>query len=111
MNQDTQQPLRELRVDGGAAANDLLMQFQADLLGLPVRRPAVLETTALGAAFLAGLAVGFWSSTEEIAKLRGPDTVFEPRGDRAEMLRRRQKWQDAVHRSRDWNRPPETTAP
>ncbi len=111
INQDTQQPLRALRVDGGAAANDLLMQFQADLLGLPVHRPAVLETTALGAAFLAGLAVGFWTSTEEIAKLRGPDTVFEPRADRAEMLRRQQKWQDAVQRSRNWNRPPEATAP
>ncbi|MGA8530882.1 MAG: glycerol kinase GlpK [Acidobacteriaceae bacterium] len=109
MNQDTQQPLRELRVDGGAAANDLLMQFQADLLGLPVRRPAVLETTALGAAFLAGLAVGFWSSTEEIARLRGPDTVFKPKADPAEMFRRRQKWQDAVQRSRGWNRP--TTTP
>ncbi|MGA7524671.1 MAG: glycerol kinase GlpK [Acidobacteriaceae bacterium] len=106
MNQDTQQPLRELRVDGGAAANDLLMQFQADLLGLPVRRPAVLETTALGAAFLAGLAIGFWNSTEEIAKLRGPDTVFEPKADRSDMLRRQQKWQDAVQRARGWNRPP-----
>ncbi|MGC2584091.1 MAG: glycerol kinase GlpK [Acidobacteriaceae bacterium] len=110
MDQDTQRPLKELRVDGGAAANDLLMQFQADLLGIPVHRPAVLETTALGAAFLAGLAVGFWSSAEEIARLRGPDTVFEPKADRAEMLRRQQKWQDAVQRSRGWNRPPETTS-
>ena len=111
MDQDTRQPLRALRVDGGAAANDLLMQFQADLLGIPVHRPAVLETTALGAAFLAGLAVGFWSSTDEIARLRGPDTVFQPKADRAEMLRRRQRWQDAVQRARGWNRPPEPTAP
>ncbi len=110
MDQDTQQPLRELRVDGGAAANDLLMQFQADLLGIPVHRPAVLETTALGAAFLAGLAVGFWSSTEEIARLRGPDTVFEPKADRAAMLRRQQKWQDAVQRARGWNRRPSRLA-
>ncbi|HEX3987675.1 MAG TPA: glycerol kinase GlpK [Acidobacteriaceae bacterium] len=109
MDQDTQQPLRELRVDGGAAANDLLMQFQADLLGIPVHRPAVLETTALGAAFLAGLAVGFWSSTEEIAALRGPDTVFQPKADRAEMQRRQVKWQDAVQRARGWNRPTNST--
>jgi len=108
MDQDTGRPLRALRVDGGAAANDLLMQFQADLLGIPVHRPAVLETTALGAAFLAGLAVGFWSSTDEIARLRGPDTVFEPKADPADMQRRQQQWQDAVQRARGWNRPPET---
>ena len=104
MDRDTQQPFRELRVDGGAAANDMLMQFQADLLQLPVRRPAVLETTALGAGYLAGLAVGFWSSTEEIAKLRGPDTVFEPKADRKQMERRQEKWQDAVRRAGGWSR-------
>jgi len=104
MNKDTQQPFRELRVDGGAAANDLLMQFQADLLQLPVRRPAVLETTALGAAYLAGLAVNFWSSPEEIAKLRGSDTVFEPKADKKEMETRQAKWQDAVKRAGGWNK-------
>jgi glycerol kinase len=104
MNLDTRQPFRELRVDGGAAANDLLMQFQADLLQLPVRRPAVLETTALGAAYLAGLAVNFWSSTDEIAKLRSPDKVFEPKADRKEMERRQAKWQDAVKRAGGWNK-------
>ena len=104
MDRDTQQPFRELRVDGGAAANDMLMQFQADLLQLPVRRPAVLETTALGAAYLAGLAVGFWSGTDEIGKLRGPDTVFKPKADRKEMERRQEKWQDAVKRAGGWNR-------
>jgi glycerol kinase len=104
MDKDTQQPLRELRVDGGAAANDILMQFQADLLQLPVRRPAVLETTAQGAAYLAGLAVNFWSSTEEIAKLRGPDTLFEPTADRKQMEARQAKWQDAVKRAGGWNR-------
>jgi glycerol kinase len=104
MDEDTRQPFRELRVDGGAAANDLLMQFQADLLEIPVRRPAVLETTALGAAYLAGLAVGFWSGTEEIAKLRGPDAVFAPKADRREMQQRMEKWQDAVRRARGWNR-------
>ena len=104
MNKDTQQPFRELRVDGGAAANDILMQFQANLLQLPVRRPAQLETTAMGAAYLAGLAVNFWSSTEEIAKLRGPDTVFEPRADRKEMERRQARWEDAVKRAGGWNK-------
>jgi glycerol kinase len=104
MNRDTQQPFRELRVDGGAAANDLLMQFQSDLLQLPVRRPAVLETTAQGAAYLAGLAVNFWSSTEEIVKLRGPDTVFEPKADKREMEARQAKWQDAVKRAGGWSK-------
>ena len=78
MDADTKVPFRELRVDGGAAVDDLLMQFQADLLGVPVVRPAVSETTALGAAYLAGLAVGFWESPEEIRKLRAADTRFEP---------------------------------
>jgi glycerol kinase len=105
MDRDTRQPFRELRVDGGAAGNDLLMQFQADLLQLPVRRPAVLETTALGAAYLAGLAVNFWSSTDQIAKLRGEDTVFMPKADRKEMAARQAKWQDAVKRAGGWSRP------
>jgi glycerol kinase len=105
MNTDTKQPFRELRVDGGAAANDLLMQFQADLLQLPVRRPALLETTAMGAAYLAGLAVNFWGSTEEIGKLREADMVFEPKADGKEMQRRMEKWQDAVKRAGGWNRP------
>lgn len=104
MEKDARQPFRELRVDGGAAANDLLMQFQADLLQLPVRRPAVFETTALGAAYLAGLATGFWSSTDEIAKLRGDDTVFEPKADRKTMEARLAKWQDAVKRAGHWNK-------
>jgi glycerol kinase len=104
MNRDTQQPFCELRVDGGAAANDMLMQFQADLLQLPVRRPAELESTAQGAAYLAGLAVNFWSSTNEIATLRGPETVFEPKADAKEMEARQARWQDAVQRSRGWNK-------
>ena len=66
MKQDAGRPIEELRVDGGASANDLLMQFQADILQVPVVRPKVIETTALGAAFLAGLAVGFWADVEEI---------------------------------------------
>jgi glycerol kinase len=95
-------PLRELRVDGGAAANDFLMQFQADLLGVLVVRPKVTETTALGAAYLAGLAVGFWKSQEEIATLWQVDRQFEPAMgvDRRESLYR--GWQRAVERAKGW---------
>jgi glycerol kinase len=95
-------PLRELRVDGGAAANDFLMQFQADLLGVPVVRPKVTETTALGAAYLAGLAVGFWKSQEEIAALWQVDRRFEPvmGADRRDSLYR--GWQRAVERAKGW---------
>ena len=110
MNDDTPAALRELRVDGGAAANDILMQFQADLLQVPVRRPAMLESTALGAAYLAGLAVGFWSSVEEIHKLRGPDKVFEPKADHSQMQARQAKWKDAVQRARGWNAPSQEQA-
>ncbi len=106
MNLDTRQPFRELRVDGGAASNDLLMQFQADLLQLPVRRPAVLESTAQGAAYLAGLATGFWESPEEIARLRGEDTVFRPQASLADVQRRQAKWKEAVKRAGGWNREP-----
>jgi len=105
MNKDTRQPLRGLRVDGGAAANDTLMQFQADLLQVPVLRPAVLESTALGAAYLAGLAVGFWASTDEIAEQRGADRIFTPRADRKTMEARVARWRDAVRRAQGWNNP------
>jgi glycerol kinase len=104
MNQDTRYPLAELRVDGGAAANDLLMQFQADLLGVAVHRPAVLETTALGAAYLAGLAVGFWPDTDSISKNREEGRIFEPQADRVAMKRLHLRWRDAVSRSRGWNK-------
>jgi glycerol kinase len=103
MNRDTPAPLACLRVDGGAAVNNILMQFQADLLQVPVRRPAILETTALGAAYLAGLAVGFWQDTSEIARRRPADTIFHPLADPSDMLARRTRWQDAVHRSQGWN--------
>src|SRR5213076_1565690 len=83
MQKDAGAPLAELRVDGGAAANDLLMQFQADLLGVPVVRPKVLETTALGAAYLAGLTVNLWKSREEIAAQWKQERRFEPQLDRA----------------------------
>jgi glycerol kinase len=103
MDADTGIPCRELRVDGGAAANDLLMQFQADLLGIPVHRPAVLESTAQGAAYLAGLATGFWSSIDEIAQTRA-DAVFAPSADRGPADRLYARWCDAVERSKGWNR-------
>ena len=94
-----------LRVDGGAAANDFLMQFQADLLGVPVERPALVETTAIGAALLAGLAVGFWKSRRELAVTRKQDRRFRPRmtADRREALYR--GWQDAVSPRADAPRP------
>ena len=84
MQKDAAQPLVELRVDGGATSNDLLMQFQADLLGVPVVRPQVTETTALGAAYLAGLGVGFWRSQAEVAANWRIDRVFEPAMSRDE---------------------------
>ena len=94
--------LTELRVDGGATANDLLMQIQADILGVPVVRPRVTETTALGAAFHAGLAVGFWEDEEEIAALWSRERVFEPRMPAAEAEARLVQWRRAVERSRHW---------
>jgi glycerol kinase len=90
-------------VDGGAAVNDLMMQFQADLLGVPVIRPQVTETTALGAAYLAGLATGFWGGTDELRAGRASDTRFEPKMDAKEVAERRGRWKEAVERSRRWN--------
>lgn len=95
-------PLGTLRVDGGAAVNDLMMQFQADVLGVPVARPRVTETTALGAAYLAGLATGFWPSPEALRAQRTNDARFEPRMSTEERARRRALWQRAVDRSRAW---------
>jgi glycerol kinase len=102
MQKDAGRPLSELRVDGGAAANDLLMQFQADVLGVPVVRPRVLETTALGAAFLAGLTVGVWSSREELAALWQAEKRFEPQMDRSHAAELMGRWRAAVERSRGW---------
>jgi glycerol kinase len=102
MQRDAGHPLVELRVDGGATANNLLMQFQADLLGVPVVRPKVTETTALGAAYLAGLATGFWESTEELARNWQVDRQFEPRMGRDEAATRMARWSQAVERSRGW---------
>jgi glycerol kinase len=104
MDSDTEYGFSKLRADGGAAADDLLMQFQADLLGIPVERPAVLETTAQGAAYLAGLATGFWGSVDEIAKTRPQGQVFQPQMDRAKAQKLYTKWQNAVERAKGWNK-------
>jgi glycerol kinase len=94
--------LAELRVDGGAATNDALMQFQADLLQVPVARPAVTETTALGAAYLAGLAVGFWPSVDDVSRQWRIDRRFEPRMTASQAAEQRARWDEAVSRSRAW---------
>ncbi len=102
MNADADVPLQELRVDGGAAANDLLMQFQADLLRVPVLRPEVFETTALGAAYLAGLAVGYWSSPEQIGANWAVERTFEPQMAEDHAAELRGRWHNALARSRGW---------
>ena len=104
MEQDSGVKSKELRVDGGAAADNLLMQFQADLLGVPVVRPRVLETTALGAAYLAGLATGVWASREEIAKQWKVAKRFEPKMKREEAERRMEEWKRALERARGWGK-------
>jgi len=96
-------PLAALRVDGGAAVNNLLMQFQADVLGVPVVRPQVTETTALGAAYLAGLATGFWTGPQELTAERQNDTRFEPKMSAEERSARRALWRRAVDRARNWS--------
>ncbi|MGA2672297.1 MAG: glycerol kinase GlpK [Terracidiphilus sp.] len=95
-------PLAALRVDGGAAVNNLMMQFQADVLGVPVLRPRVTETTALGAAYLAGLATGFWANPEELRAKRKDDVRFEPKMEAAERAERRARWRRAVDRAKNW---------
>jgi glycerol kinase len=102
MQKDSTQPLAELRVDGGATANDLLMQFQADILGVPVVRPRILETTALGAAYLAGLTVNLWKSREEVARQWRAERRFEPRMGPSQRENLMTRWRDAVGRARGW---------
>jgi glycerol kinase len=102
MEKDAGVALTELRVDGGASANQLLMQFQADLLGVPVVRPEVLETTALGAAYLAGLAVGYWKGTEEIRANWRVARRFEPAMSRDRAAELRAGWEKAVSRAKEW---------
>lgn len=102
MRADSGLPLQELRVDGGASRNNLLMQFQADLLGVPVVRPTMTETTALGAAYLAGLAVGYWKDEREIEANWQIDRTFEPSAEHTQVQSRLGKWRRAVERSRGW---------
>lgn len=105
MSRDARIPLRELRVDGGASRNNLLMQMQADFLGAPVVRPRVTETTALGAAYLAGLATGFWRDAGEIAAQWQADRRFEPRLAEGERRAKLDRWREAVERSKGWAQP------
>jgi glycerol kinase len=105
MSSDAGRGLAELRVDGGAAVMDLLCQLQADQLGVVVRRPANLETTALGAAFLAGLATGVWPSTDAIASTWRSDAEFEPQASRDEADARYGRWTQAVERAKGWAAP------
>ncbi len=102
MRQDSGVPIHELRADGGACANDLLMQFQSDILRARVARPKVIETTALGAAYLAGLAVGFWKDRAEVGRAWQIDRVFEPRRRADEAAHRRGRWTEALRRALDW---------
>ena len=102
IRRDSGEDVPELRVDGGASANDALMQFQADILGVPVIRPSITETTALGAAFLAGLAVGFWDRLLATSCRTG-ETRFEPRMSRSQADSLRSRWNEAVSRAKTWD--------
>ena len=101
---DSSRLLTELRADGGASVSDLMLQFQADLLGIPVSRPSCVETTALGAAGFAGLATGIWKSPEEFASLRQTDAVFHPQTGADERIKRMEEWHRAVKRASGWVR-------
>lgn len=103
MKQDSGHSIEQLRVDGGASENNLLMQFQADIMKTQVVRPEVTETTSMGAAYLAGLAVGFWKDLDEIASIWKSERVFEPSMGDDEVARRRERWNDALNRSMAWD--------
>ena len=102
MERDAGMPLRELRVDGGASANNFLMQFQADIIGRTLRRPMIRETTALGAAYLAGLATGVWRDLEDIRSQWTLDRLYTPEMDEATRTRLQAGWHKAVDRARGW---------
>jgi len=102
MNADSGVPLTALKVDGGMVYDELLMQFQSDILGVPVVRPQVAETTALGAAYAAGLAVGFWSSVEDLRSNWAKDKEWQPKMDPALRLKEYKNWKKAVTRTFDW---------
>ncbi|MGH2503382.1 MAG: FGGY family carbohydrate kinase, partial [Ktedonobacterales bacterium] len=102
MEADSGVQLKDLRVDGGMVANNWLMQFQADILGVRVQRPVVAETTALGAAYLAGLAVGYWDSLQDVTNNWAVDKVFTPTMSEGEREKLYKGWKRAVDRARDW---------
>jgi glycerol kinase len=102
MNQDFGLPLGSLKVDGGMVGNELLMQFQADQLGAPIVRPAVSETTALGAAYAAGLGAGFWSDLEELTQNWRAEKTWQPEMSQEERAKGYQGWLKAMERTLDW---------
>ena len=102
MNLDTGVPISELRVDGGACVSDFMMQFQSDQLGIPVNRPENVETTALGAAYLAGLAAGVWSGGEELDRIRKAERVFTPEMEEGPRDALYARWKKAVALARAW---------
>jgi len=102
MQKDSGIQIKELRVDGGAAANNLMLQFQADLLRVPVVRPKVTETTALGAAYLAGLAVGYWKDQQDVRANWEVQGRFEPKLGETDVRHRRARWAEALRRASDW---------
>ena len=102
IQRDSGTPLPELRVDGGASTNNALMQFQADILGIPVVRPEITETTAMGAAYFAGMAVKFWRDESEIASMPRHETRFEPQMPRSQVITLRERWGEALFRAKAW---------
>ena len=102
MEQDTNEPLKVLRVDGGATANNALCQFQADILQLDVSRPKIIETTAMGAAFLAGLAVRVWKDQDHITQMWQEDRRFNPQAGQSGINKLLSGWRRALDRSKDW---------
>ena len=102
MAQDSGTPLKKLKADGGAVRNNLLMQFQSDILGVPVERPVINETTALGAAYLAGLAVGFWESRDQVRENYRVDRLFTPNMDEARREELYRGWKRAVEAARSF---------
>jgi len=103
MKADSKLELNVLRVDGGAVNNSFLMQFQSDILGIPIEIPEVTETTALGAAFLAGLSIGFWRNLKDLEEKRRVKKIYTPKMDEEKRVKLIQKWRKAVQRSMKWS--------
>ena len=103
MQVDAESPISVLRVDGGASVSSFLMQFQADMLRVPIDRPKLVETTAFGAAFLAGIASGVWESVDDIALLRQSDRIFKPEMDAEQAKQYHDNWLRAVGRAEKWS--------